>query len=285
VAAKDSKEQLNKYSIPATKLSSMITAAEQALSSNDFETAKKLSQEIEGLAKSAVQSKEIIDELTEKIRSRILITGAFAGPSRDYSQTRELLHLASAALQREDFTTALQRAEQAKLSLALQESSFDPVIFLIDNLKALSFFLIALIVSIPVGYLSYSKRTITKKILLLNKEEDAIRDKMIKLQKDHFSGRSAGVDYLKTIDHLTHELSKLRNKRTSLRHRRISLLSKQIAAKDAQEEKQEILKSVGKLQQDYYTKKTVPRSEFAMQGKAYSERLAEIEEDLWQLNK
>ena len=263
---------------PITKVSKLLEDVKKALEEHEYDNAKNLAEKIRTMKEAAFKANDLIQEVKGKMKRYVALSGAFLGGSRGFSETEEVINLAIAAFEREDYETALKRAEDARLTLALEKGEFNLLFFLADYWWAIVISVVLLSVSGVFGYQRYVTATITQKIRNLEKEEETIRKLMEETQVKYFKEKTIGATtFRKTMDQHKKRLSKVRQLRTKLRHKRLRLLKPEKLIKDLEEERKDLVNLLKNLQGDYFVDRKISKAEYDEQQKAYNERLAEIE--------
>jgi len=265
---------------PTGKISKLLEEAKKALEEHDYDKAKELTEKIKIMKENAFDAHLLIQELKNKMSKHASITGSILGIQRQFTETENLVSLALAAFEREDYQTSLQRAKDAELALALEGGEFSPLFFLLDYWWAVLLSAVLLVSGGIFGHQRYVKVTISQKIRNLEKEEETVRGLIREVQKKHFKEGSLGPSaFHKSMSHYQKRLSKIGKLKVKLRHRRVRLLKPERVIKDLEEERKEVTRLLGDIQRGYFVKKTVAKKEYEEQTKAYNERLAEIEDD------
>jgi tetratricopeptide (TPR) repeat protein len=267
---------------PTTKLSKLVEEANKALERKDFERARELAEEIQKQKALAFEAHDLIEKLRKQIGGTYVpsITGLFLGLEKDFSATEDILNLAVAAFEREDYETALARAKEAQLTLAIENNEFNLAVFFVENWLSIITVTILASVAALFGYQEYVKRTISSKIKNLLKEESNIRTLMSKTQKRHYRYKKMGMaDFHTAISQYQKRISKIIRLRTKLRHKRIRFLEPEKVIKDLNNERKDIINSLKELQRGYFADGKVSKSEYQEQTKVNNERLAEIEDE------
>ncbi len=291
-AIKDIKE-MEALGFPVYRISKLMGDAKRALDSHDYETAELISKEIRSMKQKAVEADSLLKDLREKTKNIMdsfkggvegtnMITGAVVStiPKR-FTDTIELLNLAQASFEREDYETALQRLGQARLTLALEKGEFNLFLFLIEYWWLILLSSIFLSVTGTVSYQSYSKAVISQRLRSLGKKEDALREDMKDTQSRYFKEKFTGLGTFRNLMvEYQKRLSKIRQVKTKLRHKRIRILKPEKLIINLEEERKEITHLIKSLQTDYFKKGNISKKEYKEQSKLYYERVAEIEDEL-----
>lgn len=265
---------------PTKEVSKILEQAKAALNENDYEKADELGNRIISMTGDAFESYALIQEVKDKARSYVSITGAFLGVQRKFSETEEIVNLALAAFEREDFGAALERAKSAKLTLALEGKDFSAVFFLVDYWWAILIGIAAASVGGIFGYRFYLSATISQKISGLGREEEGIRKLMKEAQRRHFQEKTMGSgSFQKMMKGYQERLAKTTQLRLKMRHRRVRLMSPQNLLQDLERESREITNILKRLQREYFEKREISKPAYDEQVKVYNRRLSEIEDE------
>lgn len=279
LAAEDISKMAN-VGFPTKEVSKILEQAKAALDENDYEKADGLGNRIISVTGDAFESYALIQEVRDKARSYVSITGAFLGVQRKFSETEEIVNLALAAFEREDFGAALERAKSAKLTLALEGKDFSAVFFLVDYWWAILIGIAAASAGGTFGYRFYLSATISQKIINLGKEEEGIRKLMKEAQRRHFQEKTMGSgSFQKMMKGYQERLAKITQLRLKMRHRRVRLMSPQNLLQDLERESREITNILKRLQREYFERREISKPAYDEQVKAYNRRLSEIEEE------
>jgi len=262
------------------KISKILEDAKNALEAHDYDNAKYLAETIRTMRQNAFKANDIIQDVKTKMTRYVALSGAFLGGTKGFTETEEVVNLAIAAFEREDYDTALERAEDARLTLTLERGEFNLLFFLVDYWWAILISVILVSVSGVFGYQTYVKASISQKIRNLEKEEEAIRKLMEETQKKHFKEKTIGATtFRKTISQHQKRLPKVRQLRTKLRHKRLRLLKPEKLIEDLEQERKDVIKLLKNLQSDYFVSRKLSKAEYKEHQKVYNERLAEIEDE------
>lgn len=273
-------KEMKDAGFPTTKTSKLLVQAKQALKSGDYETAKDLSDQIKQMKENAFKTHELIQEIRDRMSRYTSATGAFLGVSKDFPETQELINLAIAAFEREDYATALQRARDAQMTLAVESSEYSLFYLLVDYWWLIFVLLGLLSFGIIFGRRLYEQSTITQRILGLEKKEQTIMELMKKNQEKYYKQKSIGTTtFHKAKKQYEGNLRKVKRVITELRHKRIGILKPEDVVKDLGEERNDVIKQMKELQESYFVHGEISRAEYMDQAKVFSERLAEIDDE------
>jgi hypothetical protein len=263
-----------------TKISKILEDAKKSLDDHNYDDANDLAETIRTMKENAFKANDLIQEVKSKVKRYVTLSGAFLGAPKGFGQTEEVLNLAIAAFEREDYETALKRAEDARLTLTLEKGEFNLIFFLADYWWVILISIALSSVSGIFGYQRYVKVTISQKIKNLEKEEETIRKLMEGTQRKHFEEKTMGeATFGRTMSQYQKRLSRIGQLRTKLRHKRLRLLKPEKIIKDLEEERKDVLNLLKNLQSDYFVEHKVGKAEYNEHQKVYNERLAEIEDE------
>ncbi len=266
---------------PIAKISRLLEEAKNALVKHYFDNVKDLFGNIKEMKEAAFKANDLIKSIKNKIFGYKFLTGSvIGGGSKRFSRTEDLLNLAQAAFEREDYQTALQRANEAQLALAIETKDLGFIIFLVKYWWAILIFLISLTVGGVFGYKKYMEITISWRIRELEREEDSVGELIRETQKKYFKEKSIGPDtFNRAVFGYHRRISKIRKLLTKLMHKRIRILRPERVIKDLEEEKRTVVRQIENLQKDYFVNRKISENEYNRQIKVYNQRLAEIEDE------
>ena len=271
--AESALEEMKKAGFPTDQLSGLLADAKKALEQRDFSKVWELSKEIESMKKNALEASDLIESLKNDIASLSL-----TGSPDSLEKTEELLRLAEAAFEREDYTSALQRAREAMLGLAAESSIFNPVLFLLTYWWAIIIAMFLASATGVVGYRAHTKATISERIRRLEKEEQTLKELLKETQRDYLEkGKLGYAAYHSVLSDYQKRLAKIKKERTTLRHKRVRLLKPNQVLKDLDRESNEVMSSLKQAQEDYLEKGKTSRDEYKGIEKELNGRIAEIE--------
>jgi tetratricopeptide (TPR) repeat protein len=270
-------KEMKERKITTMEVEKLFITMKEKLDAGEYEEAEKYSKEILSIKEIAFNAYNLINELKESIES-YSVTGAVI-KSSTVLRTQSLLNLAIAAFERGDFETAIERANNAKLTLALETKESDFVLF-VDKLVVNMPLLIIIIGFFGIfGYKQYAKANISKKIRDLQNEEDNVRILMRKAQKQYFGRKISDTMYNSEMERLEKRLTELKKTIINLRHKRVTLLEPKEVIKSLNEENKEVIKIIKKLQEEYFNKRKITKKTYDQQIEMLNERLAEIEDE------
>ena len=272
-------EEMNNAEFPTTRTAKLLQSAESALDKRDFEEVRDIVERVLLLRDNAFEADRLMQEVRDSIQG-VSFTGALVGVSNEFVQTENLLKLAEAAFGREDFETALKRAQDSKLTLAVETGGFSPLLFVLNYWWAILIVIVMTTITGKLGYKQHLKNTISDRIMDLDKEEETIMELMKKTQQEHFEKGKMGTDsYHAAMSRYQRRLAHIKKERTKLRNKRVRLLRPELVLRDLDKENSEVKELLKNAQVMYLQKNTMSREEYKEQEKQLTERLAEIEDE------
>jgi hypothetical protein len=201
------------------------------------------------------------------------ITGYSVLANEDVVNT---LLLAIMNFERGDYENSLQTAEKAKVMLMMERRGNIGFFLYLYWWAILIGFLGFLFVG-AVSYKVYMKKTISRKIMDLIKEEESIRDSISEKQQAYYSGKMPDSDFRDSLSQYHKRLAEVKKEELRLRNKRVRLLKPEKVIRDLDLESKELLNAIKKLQGDYFSLNKVSKKDYEEELKAYNERLASVE--------
>lgn len=291
IAQNSLKEMMNS-GFRTTKTKDILKNARNSLDSRDYEKAKELADQINMIKSKAFELKGLVQEVTgdleearsEEIKTANILTGAAAGVTDTFSETTNLINLAVAAMEREDFDTALKRIQEASLALAVERSKINPAMFLLKHWWIIPLIILLMSATAFFGFREYTKRSIEEKLKNIDTKEHTLIQNIKNSQKKYYEQKTIDrTNFEKEMHEYRMQLSNLKKKRIRLRHKRITMLKPSIVAEVLQKERSEVSAQLKELQKRFYVKKSVSKAEFIERSAVLESRLAEIDEEKWSL--
>ncbi|MBS3119532.1 hypothetical protein J4475_01785 [Candidatus Woesearchaeota archaeon] len=201
--------------------------------------------------------------------------------SRIVQQTRRALELAWTAFERGDFQTAIERARDAELILALETRNKVSAAWLVQN------YWWAMLLGIggltAAGYILYRKAMIYFTIMTqkrLAMEELSILSLLEELQKKRFKeGSISAEEYEQRLSQFDSQLNRIKQQRARLRHRRVGLVRKEEELRNLRKEEEEMQRYIQILQKDYLESGLISQRQFRQLYASDKERMVELQEE------
>tara|TARA_Y100000310_G_scaffold344857_1_gene460044 strand:- start:2152 stop:4008 length:1857 start_codon:yes stop_codon:yes gene_type:complete len=194
-------------------------------------------------------------------------------------ETEKALLLTEKAFEREDFTTALERAKDAQLTLFFEtRGRINLLWFVYTFWEAIILGIFFGALGIFFGYKKITLMIIKQRLVNLEKEETAIEGLIEEAQKERFVDNTLSeIQFKKTINQYERRLNKIKQIAIKLRNKRVSILKTEQEMENIKKEKLGLLEKMKKLQKDYFVKSKVSRKKFLGLYKLDKERKAELE--------
>lgn len=291
-SARSSIQSMKVTGFSTERVNSLLSESLNALDSKDYDQAMNLATEILNTKDKAFLVYDMINQLSkelaaarnEEIKTSSTITGAAAGITDSFSETSNLINLAVAAMEREDYDTALDRVREARLALAVEKGRISPAAFLMRYWWIIPIIAILGTLGIFMGYREYTKQSLRRQINDLDVKEQSLLLSIRNAQKKYYDHKTMDrTRFKKEISDLRKQISTLRKDRISLRHKQVKMLRPQDMARILEEERSEISEKLKHLQNKFYIKREISRLDFEEQSIAFEARLAEIDEEKWSI--
>jgi alpha-tubulin suppressor-like RCC1 family protein len=256
--------------------SKLIISVEQSLKEKDFNTIIEVNKQIITDYENLNSAVTLLNSLNEKTK-----TAKFNGLKT--SETDRLILLANAALEREDYELAQQRATDATLTYSVEVYGKFNLLYFIKN-NYLEIIIISILVFI-VSYILWLRIRLTylNNLLRTNKQEELVVVGLMKeAQVECFEHKKTSIkDYEDTMLNYEKRLSQLVNTSLTLESKKKNLL-KLFSYKKQQlfTEREDIISGMESAQKNHFTSSTIGSRLYTERMQSYVERLAEIEENI-----
>jgi uncharacterized repeat protein (TIGR01451 family) len=259
---------------PTRRLSRLIEEARRAFSQGDYEKAKELGDKIVGIKDMAFATRDMIEELKKSIWEAEIERGL------KVIKTKELLDLAVAAFEREDYATAQQRVKDARMVYSLEtKGKINYVKILFDYWWAFLTALVILAVGAIMGYNRYSLIKIDRKLENLNAEEQNIARLIKETQNKYYVDRvMSRTSYTEAMNAYQKRLAEIKRDRAALRNRRAGIISMSEELESLKKENQNLKEILRDTQERYYKYGAMRSDEYHSLMEIFWERRAEVEE-------
>lgn len=279
-AVENATETISNTTDDGQQLRQLVQLAQQALDEDDYDQAHRLAQQVTRLVQAREQARSILSALEQDLAGTGTDTASRLGLGPDHSTTRNLMDLARAAMARGDHTTALERAQQARLAYQEEADRTYPVATAVNHWQTILAGLVtAIVLGAIIAYLT-RRRRISRKIRKLDEREDRLLHQLVDLQVEYYDHESVPKErFQDRKGAIRDELGDVRQERIELR-RSIPLTYGIGRTLDRLEgEREEVIERLQDLQEQYYEDETIGKQRFQEESEALTERLAEIEEE------
>ncbi|MCK5023781.1 MAG: hypothetical protein KAS04_06400, partial [Candidatus Aenigmarchaeota archaeon] len=269
-------EEMIRDGFNVEKIKLIVEQAQQNMENKNYDNNKILNEIIKDSRNQAVGAKTLISEIEEKIKE-----AEYNG--LETKKTARLILLAKAALEREDYETAFRRADEAKLTYAIETvGGFNVLYFLRNSWKEVLSLTIFLLISIYFASLTFRYNIYKRKIRSLKNEENIIIGLIRQIQKDCFERNKMSMkEYMESLLQYENRMSKIVQ---DLIKYEICLINTFKILKGEKkrlvDEKEKIHKEIEKNQREYLGEGKIEVRIYQGRMKSYATRYAEIEERL-----
>ncbi|MFQ5887873.1 MAG: hypothetical protein ACE5HY_04170, partial [Candidatus Hydrothermarchaeales archaeon] len=249
--------------------------AQEALEQGDYQRAKELSQEILNIKETGFKTQALIQDLKEKIEDA-------ERRGLKVIETKELLYLASAAFEREDYETAQQKIKDAQVLYSLETKG--KVNYIKTVLDYWYLALLTILITSIAGAISYQKVSLLKtdrRLRGLRVEETNIANLIREAQIKYYAEKTiTSAMYHETVDEYGKRLVEIRKTRANLRARRRGMMKLPDRLESLKKENQSLAKLIKDAQDAYYKKRIMSREEYQKSVEEYKKRKVEVEENI-----
>lgn len=278
--ANDSIKKANGAGFSTVYLNNLLKKAQYQLNEKDYDEAFNIANGITMQIDSAFKANQLINEIEKLIleaKGKLLKT----------TETENALSLVKRAFEREDYITALGRAQETQLTLFLETRGRVNMLWFIQTYWP--FLVIASIIIYLLVLFAYRRIMIAyigKKIAELTKEEHII-DSLIKAAQSSLltERKSSAEECLKKIADNEAILNEIMKQKIALKNKRMFLLETDKALADVKKEEQELIEILKESQRRYLVEGKLTRSRFEQIYETEQKRFAELEKEERELKK
>ncbi len=281
IEATEKKEQAKTYldlfkerGIGTTKIEALLTTLQEAYAAEQFAEVVKISQEIESFATMVLETDEILKEVRERYET-------LKEQSYDVEEWNGLITLAEMAFAEENFESAYLRAKEAQLYQAVAvEQQFNLTAFLEQYWKELG---IGLLITLGVSYFTQRRiflLTVGKQLAQLDRREEQTEILKEEAQRECFTLKKIStLTYHKRMYQYELLLDTIRKKRYELQKKKQRLLTEEEMLLFLKRDNAQVLEKIKEIQNAYYNKMTMAKSEYLQKSAFYKNRLAQNEKE------
>jgi hypothetical protein len=249
--------------------------AQSLLEDKEYEQVLEIYETIEDLKEKAFETLDLVEEvssLLEEAKSKGLKT----------PKTERLVRLAQAALERGDYATALERANDAKLTYALETSGkFNLPAYVKNNWPKLIVAAIILAILSYFAFLSLKYTLVKNKLRELKEEEKVLLGLIKEVQRECFErGKLSMDEYVESIMQYEKRISKVVQEIIELETVKANIFKFKPEDTRLIEERKRLLDLMKETQQLYLQSKKMETHVYESRMRSYAEKLAEVEERL-----
>ena len=267
--------QLAPYAFNLVKILELQAKADKSYADNDFALLKELSASIKSMYESAIKSREILVDLSEKINQA-------EKEGISVTETKKLLFLAESAFERGEFELALKRFEEAKLTYALEtKGEFNLIYTIKQNPIKSAFILFGVSVLAGASTILARWKLYKRKLRILGEEETLLLELMRVVQRECFEKNTMSMEeYRVAMTQYEQRLNETIEDKIRVEASLANLMKirgKRVALNIEQKRLTELIR---KLQDSYLVKGKVETRIYEGMLKSYSSRLSEVEEQI-----
>lgn len=268
-------EEMKNLNLSLSNLEELFNSMNESFNNKRFSEVKLTYEEIKSVYDNAKESLSLIEELRE---------GIFDAEKRGISvlETKKMLYIAEVAFTRGDYNLALERLKEAKLTYALETKGEFNIIYAVKNnpFESIGILLAGIFVSVSSTLITRFK-LYKRKLKLLSEEEKLLLELMKVVQRETFEKNHFSMEeYEQAMYQYEDRLSKIVEEKISIETKLANMLNVRGKEKALTEEKKRLVELVKKVQDEYLNKRKLETRIYENMVKSYSNRLAEVEEEL-----
>ena len=268
-------QEMNSSKLVLANVLGLYEEIRVAYNNLDYVSVKNNYEKIKEIRDSAFSSQQIITELEGKIK-QAEIDGI------SVIETKKLLYTAQSAFARGDYSLALERLSEAKLTFAIETKGEFNLLYVVKNnpiksgASILGFALFAFTASLVLRLNLYKK-----KLKTLGEEEKLLLELMKVIQRECFTNNHMSMDeYEQAMFQYESRLSKAIEEKIETEAKIANLMKIRGKKRALEDERKRLVELVKKIQDDYMNKGIIETRIYENMIKSYSARLAEVEEEL-----
>jgi hypothetical protein len=269
-------QDMRELGLNIEEVESLLSEAWINFQEKDYGKVQETHEKVKELKEEAVESLSIIEDLEGKVDNAL-----YSGIK--LPKTGRLILLAKSALGRGDYPTSLQRAQDAKVTYALERiGKFNIIYFVKNNLLEVTLSLIGLSILAQITYTFLRLAFINRRLTVLRKEEKVLLSLIKQIQRECFEENKIDVsEYFENLTQYEKRMTKVIQEIINLETTKLNLF-KPFKKNDTRliEEREKLLKLIKETQELYLTSKKIESRVYENRMRSYTERLTEIEETL-----
>jgi len=269
-------KKLDEANLTSNYLTDLLNQSRKEIKTFNYEFVRDNHKIIEDQVIAALKTKEIIEELTQLIL-------AAEQKGIGVQDSSRLLKLAILSMERREFEQSYERAKDAQMAYALEvKGEIGKISYYFKNYPKQISLAIFFIMLLGLGTHKTNKiRMIKKKIKQLKNEELMLSQLMGLVQKETFKEKKMSMDEYETaMEQYQKKLSRTIEQLIELESERAHALKFSSKNKRLLDERDEIIKLVKQLQNDYLKEGKMETKSYELRLESYNRRLTEVEESL-----
>ncbi|MBI4167434.1 MAG: hypothetical protein HY515_00610, partial [Candidatus Aenigmarchaeota archaeon] len=273
--AKNNYQEMLTAGFPIKSVKKLLEQAKKTFEERDYEKVNEITGMITLVRNTAFKTRNSIESLSDNIKKA-------EKEGLRVDNAKNLLNLALAAFEREDYASAELRVRDAQLVYAIETiGKINYIKLLLDHWLAVIILIGTAYVTGIVVYRRVIVVFIAKKLKDLIVEESNIMELMKEAQRMAYEEKTmSATDYHKAVYGYENRLSEIKKERVKLRARRVGIIKVSKEMDNLKNEGEDVLNLMKNLQREYFEKRSMNKSTYAKRMQAYKLRNAEIEEAL-----
>jgi hypothetical protein len=256
-------------------LSTKLEEAKKNYESKDYPLADNLCKEI---LKNA--------ELAAKVKGQLDTLGTgYANLGKEVPELGELIKLSQEAFEREDYTLASQRAEQAEFLISMKEEEVQQTLsykanFIKEHWNQIIPILILIVIIGIFMHSSASLSSIKQKIIALESRKENIKNRVKENQHKYFSEKTISDRiYNREMEHYRSMLSEIEGKQSELELRKLKIVSGRTLS-NLEKVRHEAEAGKKELQRKYFVEKSIGKQTFKKLSIGFDNILQDIDKKI-----
>ena len=268
-------KEMNYSKMVLTEVLGIYNEMQTSYNKMDYISVKNNYEKIKEIRDSAFSSKQIIADLESKIKQA-------EKDGISVLETKKILYTSQSAFARGDYSLALERLSEAKLTFAIETKGEFNLLYVVKNnpvksgASALGFALFAFAASLALRLSLYKK-----KLKALTEEEKLLLELMKVIQRECFTNNHMSMEeYEQAMSQYETRLSRAIEEKIETEAKVANLMKIKGKKRSLEDERNRLVALVRKIQDDYLNKGIVETRIYENMIRSYSTRLAEVEEEL-----
>ena len=270
--SREAVKELENQGVVNTETKELISEARQALKSGNYQKAQQISQQIQSKRQKAENADQTLQEV-ENLIDEAEYRGLKA------SRTSRMVSMASAALERGDYSMAANRAEEAKNLYALEtKGEINYLNYTKRNWKKLGLGLVLLIGFSTGCLLRLRLFRIKRKLSKLEEEEETLLGLMKQVQRESFEeGKMSMEEYEEAMMQYEKQLSQNVKNTVRLESRKAHWKNIRKGRERYENERDRIQELMQQTQKKYLEEGEIETRVYKQKMQSFRERLTELE--------
>ncbi len=268
-------EEMNASGLNIKGISKLLESINTNYADSNFLSIKDNYDKAKEIYANALEANKLISDLTNEMKD---------AEARGIStiETKKMLYIAEAAFERGDYSLALERLKEARLTFALETKGEFNLAYAIKNNLLESFGILIGLGLFSVGSMLFVRFQIYKRKLRALKEEELLLLELMKiLQKECFERSHMSLEeYESAMTQYETRLSETVEERIKIETKVANMLKIKGRRKALDEEKKRLIAMVMKIQDDYLNKGKIETRIYENMIKSYTKRLSEVQEEI-----